>query len=195
MPAEERREYLTIISSESKRLAALANSVLALSRVEAQTILTDAAPYPLAEQLRQTALMTEQRWSRRKKIDLAVEIPEEGECLYTGSEALLKEVWMNLLDNAVKFSPEGGTVTLTLQQHPDTVTVTVTDQGPGMDEATQARIFDQFYQGDTSHKTEGNGLGLAMVKKIVALHGGRVTVDSRPGQGSAFTVWLPAAKG
>lgn len=195
MPAEERREYLTIISSESKRLAALANSVLALSRVEAQTILTDAAPYPLAEQLRQTALMTEQRWSRRKKIDLAVEIPEEGECLYTGSEALLKEVWVNLLDNAVKFSPEGGTVTLTLQQHPDTVTVTVTDQGPGMDEATQARIFDQFYQGDTSHKTEGNGLGLAMVKKIVALHGGRVTVDSRPGQGSAFTVWLPAAKG
>ena len=168
---------------------------MALSRVEAQTILTDAAPYPLAEQLRQTALMTEQRWSRRKKIDLAVEIPEEGECLYTGSEALLKEVWVNLLDNAVKFSPEGGTVTLTLQQHPDAVTVTVTDQGPGMDEATQARIFDQFYQGDTSHKTEGNGLGLAMVKKIVALHGGRVTVDSRPGQGSAFTVWLPAAKG
>ena len=130
-----------------------------------------------------------------QEVNLAVEIPEEGKCMYTGSEALLKEVWVNLLDNAVKFSPEGGTVTLTLQQHPDAVTVTVTDQGPGMDEATQARIFDQFYQGDTSHKTEGNGLGLAMVKKIVTLHGGRVTVDSLPGQVSAFTVWLPAAKG
>lgn len=194
MPAKERREYLSIISSESKRLAALANSVLALSRVEAQTILTDVAPFPLAEQLRQSALMVEQKWQSKKNIALAVDIPEGDECVYTGSETLLKEVWVNLLDNAIKFSPDGGTVTLTMQHTPEAVTVTVTDQGPGMDAATRARIFDQFYQGDTSHKTEGNGLGLAMVKKIVALHKGAVTVQSEPGRGSAFTVQLPAVQ-
>lgn len=193
MPAGERREYLSIISSESKRLAALANSVLALSRVEAQTILTDAAPFPLAEQLRQSALVTQQKWSRKKSVALTVDIPEGDECVYTGSETLLKEVWVNLFDNAIKFSPDGGAVTLTMQRTPGGVTVTVTDQGPGMDAATQARIFDQFYQGDTSHKTEGNGLGLAMVKKIVALHKGHITVDSHPGQGSSFVVWLPSS--
>ena len=100
-------------------------------------------------------------------------------------------MWVNLLDNAVKFSPEGGVVTLSLQNSPDAVCVTVTDQGPGIEPEAQARIFDQFYQADTSHKTEGNGLGLAMVRKIVALHRGGVTLQSRPGQGTAFTVRLP----
>lgn len=190
MPADERREYLGIIRSESRRLAALANSVLALSRVEAQTILTDAAPFPLAEQLRQSALVVEQKWARKKKVALDVQAGED-ECVFTGSETLLQEVWVNLLDNAVKFSPEGGVVTLSLQQKPDAVAVTVADQGPGIEPAAQRRIFDQFYQADTSHKTEGNGLGLAMVKKIVALHKGQIQVDSRPGCGAAFTVTLP----
>ena len=194
MPAEERREYLNIISRESKRLAALSNSVLTLSRIEAQAILTDTAPFPLAEQLRQAALLVEQKWKHTKNVVIETAIPEDNECTYTGSEELLKEVWVNLLDNAVKFSPAGCAVTLSLRIAPDAVFVTVTDHGPGIDKATQAHIFDQFYQGDTSHKTEGNGLGLAMVKKIVALHGGRVTVNSRPGQGSAFTVQLPSAR-
>ena len=191
MPVEERRQYLSIISSESHRLANLANSVLALSRVEAQAILTDTEPFPLAEQLRQTALLMEQKWQSRKKVALTVDIPEGDECILNGNEALLKEVWVNLLDNAFKFSPEGETVHLTLQSSPDTVTVTVADHGSGMDEATKAHIFDQFYQGDTSHKTEGNGLGLAMVQKITSLHKGSITVDTAPGQGSAFTVQLP----
>lgn len=196
LPREEQQAYLSIISQESHRLAALANSVLALSRVEAQTILSDAAPFPLAEQLRRSALLVQQKWAHKKSVGLAVETDEDDACLYTGSEALLQEVWVNLLDNAIKFSPEGGTVTLRLRRSPDGgVTVTVTDEGPGMDEATQRRIFDQFYQGDTSHRTEGNGLGLAMVKKIVALHRGSVTVHSRPGQGSTFTVQLPAGGG
>lgn len=186
-------EYLNIISRESKRLAALSNSVLTLSRIEAQAILTDTAPFPLAEQLRQAALLVEQKWKHTKNIVIETAIPEDDECTYTGSEELLKEVWVNLLDNAVKFSPEGCAVTLSLRIAPDAVFVTVTDHGPGIDKAVQAHIFDQFYQGDTSHKTEGNGLGLAMVKKIVALHGGCVTVNSRPGQGSAFTVQLPSA--
>lgn len=104
---------------------------------------------------------------------------------------MLKEVWVNLLDNAFKFSPEGGAVSLTLQNKPAAVKVTVTDHGSGMDESTKAHIFDQFYQGDTSHKTEGNGLGLAMAQKIVALHKGTITVDTAPGRGTTFTVQLP----
>lgn len=195
MSPEERHEYLSIIASESKRLAALANSVLALSRVEAQTILTDAAPFPLAEQLRQSTMLVEQKWKPKKDVDIEVLLPEGDECIYTGNEGLLKEVWVNLLDNAVKFSPDGGTVTLSLQSSPESIIVSVTDRGPGIDEATQKRIFDRFYQGDTSHKTEGNGLGLSMAHKIVSLHGGTVTVQSAPGQGSCFIVTLPASGG
>ncbi len=187
MPAEERREYLQIISGESRRLAALASSVLALSRVEAQTILTDAAPFDLTEQLRQAAIMIERKWAKK-----TVQIQLDGEeCTYTGSKALLKEVWVNLLDNAAKFSPEGSTVEVCLQRLSVEIVVAVRDSGPGMDGATQGRIFDQFYQGDTSHRTEGNGIGLAMVKKVLNLHGAVVTVDSSPGQGSVFTVTLP----
>lgn len=189
LPPAEQREYLGIISSEAHRLASLASNVLALSRLEAQTILADTAAFNLGEQLRQTALMMEQKWTdRRIKLCMQVE-----DCRCTGSEELLKQVWMNLLDNAVKFSPVGGRVTVALRRDEaaQAVEVSVRDEGPGMDAATQAHIFDQFYQGDTSHKTEGSGLGLAMVKKIVALHGGRVTVESEPGQGALFTVRLP----
>lgn len=189
MPPEERREYLQIISSESRRLANLANSVLALSRVEAQTILTDAAPFDLTEQLRQAVLLTERKWDA-KGLDVRLEAEP---CRYTGSEALLKEVWVNLLDNAIKFSPPGGQVLVTLRSRPEQggAAVTVQDFGPGMDEQTQRHIFDRFYQGDTSHKTEGSGLGLAMARKVVELHRGEIAVQSAPGQGACFTVALP----
>lgn len=191
MPAEERREYLSIIACESKRLAALANSVLALSRLESQAILTDVACFPLAEQLRQSAMVVQQKWARKKNIALEVDIPRDDGCMYWGGEALLKEVWVNLLDNAFKFSLPEGKVTLTLRRDAHGPVVTVSDQGPGMDTETQARLFEQFYQADTSHKTEGNGLGLAMAKRIVDLHHGRITVASAPGRGSSFSVWLP----
>lgn len=186
MPAGERREYLKIISDESRRLAGLANSVLALSRVESQTILTDVKPFNLTEQLRQTVLQIQHKWAA-KHPDIRLDAEE---CTYTGNEALLREVWVNLLDNAVKFSTEGGAVDVRLRRTQSGVTVTVTDSGPGMDGATLARAFDRFYQGDTSHRTEGNGLGLAMVKQIVALHKGAVTAANEPGRGSTFTVTL-----
>ena len=100
------------------------------------------------------------------------------------------EIWLNLLDNAAKFSPENGTISVTLHCEQGRPVVAVTDQGCGMDAETCCHIFEQFYQGDTSHRTQGNGLGLAMAQKIAALHGGAVTVDSRPGSGSCFTVVL-----
>lgn len=183
---EEQREYLEIIRDESKRLAQLSGSVLLLNRIESQTILTDKAEFPLDEQLRQSILVTQQKW-RAKGIRFDAQLPA---CRYNGSEALLKEVWLNLLDNAAKFSPEGGTVAVTLRQEQGRIIAAVTDQGCGMDAETCRHIFEQFYQGDTSHKTQGNGLGLAMAQKIAALHGGTITVESQPGAGSCFTVTL-----
>lgn len=104
---------------------------------------------------------------------------------------MLGEVWVNLLDNAFKFSDQEGEVGLSLKRSGQSLVVTVSDQGPGMDRETRERIFDQFYQGDTSHRTQGNGLGLALVKKILDLHGGEIAVESQPGMGSRFQVTLP----
>lgn len=189
MPVEERREYLQIISSEARRLASLSSQILALSRVEAQVILTQTAPFNLTEQLRQSALMVEQKWAA-KGVSIRLEGPEE-DVMCTGDEDLLKEVWVNLLDNALKFSPVGSEVTLFLGRDDEGLRVTVTDQGPGMDGDTRKRIFERFYQGDTSHKAQGNGLGLTMARTIVRLHGGDITVDSTPGKGSSFDVRIP----
>ena len=186
LPPEDQKEYLTIIRDESRRLADLATNILTLNRVESQTILTDKACFSLDEQLRQSVLVTQQKW-RQKELDFDADlVPAE----YTGSEGLLKEVWLNLLDNAAKFSPENGTISVTLHREQGRPVVAVTDHGCGMDAETCRHIFEQFYQGDTSHRTQGNGLGLAMAQKIAALHGGAVTVDSRPGSGSCFTVVL-----
>lgn len=183
---EEQREYLQIIRDESRRLAQLSGSVLLLNRIEAQTILADCTDFSLDEQLRQCILVTRQKW-RDKPLQFEAELAP---CTYHGSEALVKEIWLNLLDNAAKFSPENGTISVTLHCEQGRPVVAVTDRGCGMDAETCCHIFEQFYQGDTSHRTQGNGLGLAMAQKIAALHGGAVTVDSRPGSGSCFTVVL-----
>ena len=187
LPPEDQKEYLTIIRDESKRLADLATNILTLNRIESQTILTDKQAFALDEQLRQSVLVTQQKW-REKALEFDVNVSPAA---YTGSEALLKEVWLNLLDNAAKFSPEDGQVAVTLRTEKNALVVSVTDHGEGMDATTQEHIFEQFYQGDTSHTTQGNGLGLSMVKKVLELHGGSIRVDSAPGQGSCFTVTLP----
>lgn len=186
LPPEDQKEYLTIIRDESKRLAELSTNILTLNRIESQAILRDTENIRLGEQIRQSVLLTEQKW-RDKNLDFEADI-EDVE--YLGNEALLKEVWLNILDNAAKFSPEGEVVSVTLHKKGGEIIAAVTDHGPGMDEKTKAHIFEQFYQGDTSHRSQGNGLGLAMVRKIVELHGGKVSVDSSPGNGSSFTVIL-----
>lgn len=189
LTAEERREYLSIISSESHRLAALASNVLLLSRIESQTILTGQTEFDLTEQLRQCILMTQQKWADRQ-LQLELQLAE---CRCMGSEELLRQVWLNLLDNAFKFSPTAAPLTVGIRLEGKDIAVWVQDAGPGMSQEVQLRIFEQFYQADPSHATAGNGLGLAMVKKIVALHGGQIQVDSAPGQGSRFTVLLPGS--
>lgn len=184
--SDEEREYLEIIRDESRRLAKLLSNILLLNRIEAQSILTDRTEFSLDEQLRQSILVTKQKWCD-KALQFKVTLPT---CIYSGSEELLKEIWLNILDNAAKFSPENGVITVTLRSEDKKTVVSITDHGQGMDENTQAHIFEQFYQGDSSHKTPGNGLGLSMAKKIVALHGGEISVDSKTGGGSCFTVVL-----
>lgn len=183
----ERERYLDAIIAESDRLASLSSSVLALSKADAQQIVADRAPVNLTEQVRRAVLALEARWVEK---DIALELDLE-ETAYLGSADLLNHAWTNLLDNAAKFSPAGSAVRVELHAFPGSVAFTVRDEGPGMDDAVRERAFERFYQGDPSRATPGNGIGLALVKRVAELHGGRVSVVSAPGAGSAFSVVLP----
>ena len=184
---EERREYATIIADESTRLANLATNILLLSKLENQQIVTEKTAFRLDEQLRSSILLLEKQWEQ-KHLELVIDL-EEVTCY--GNAEMLSQAWVNLINNAIKFTPEGGTIGISLVAVDDTATVQVSDTGIGMDRETQQHIFEKFYQGDKSHHGEGNGLGLAMVKRIIALSRGKITVDSVKGKGTTFTVQLP----
>lgn len=186
----ERREYLDIIIAESERLSALSAHVLNLSKYENMEIVAEKVPFRLDEQIRRTIVLLEPKWSA-KEVAIDVELEE---AVYCGNEDLTRQIWLNLLDNAVKFSPPGGSVHIILEKWNDGMRFVIRDEGPGMDEETKAHIFDKFYQGDASHSKAGNGLGLALVKRIVDLCGGTVTVHSELGVGSQFTVLLPGQR-
>lgn len=181
------REYLDIIIEESRRLSDLSATVLNLSKVESLTLLTDKTVYSLSEQIRESILLLESKWSK-KQINFDIDMEE---VMITANEPLLKQVWMNLLDNAVKFSPAAGSITITLRSKNGNAVFSVKDQGEGIDDKTIKFIFDKFYQGDTSHNIEGNGLGLPLVKKILELHRGEVSVQSQAEKGCIFIVRLP----
>ena len=182
---EQRSEYISAIVEESERLSTMATNVLKLTKVENQTILTGVTEYNLSEQLRSAALLLEHDWTA-KHIDLDMEFPEVN---IRANEELLKEVWINLLHNAVKFSPEYGPLQVRIFRKENTVRVTVANSGE-IPEEEQPRIFRKFYQADRSHFSAGNGLGLAIAKKIVELHQGTIQVESRNGA-VVFTVTLP----
>ena len=186
LPPEKRAEYLDIILTEGKRLTDMADHVLSLAKLEKQAILTGVEEYNLSEQIRTCVLLLQKKWERKKlEIDF-----DEYEHLVSGNEELLKQVWINLLDNAVKFAPEGSRVTVRISTWGNGVAVSVASQGEEIDGETRKRIFEKFYQGDTSHATEGTGLGLAIVKKIVELHRGTIAVDYQDGC-NVFSVTLP----
>lgn len=187
---EQRKEYISIIVSESDRLANMASNVLLLTKLENQTIVTDKTVYRLDEQLRGSILLLEKQWDD-KDIDLDLDMDEVE---FRGNEEMVAHIWVNLINNAIKFSPVGGRLTISLKEADGAAVVRIADEGEGMDETTQKRIFEKFYQGDTAHTTEGNGLGLSLVKRIVDLCGGSIEVESAPGRGTAFTVRLPIEK-
>lgn len=184
---EQRQEYLDIIVRESERLSRLSTNVLLLSRLEHQKIVTNKTDFYLDEQIRGCILLLEKQWSE-KEITFDLELEE---IPYRTNEELLSQVWVNLLGNAVKFSEPGGLVKVQCMRVGETVTVSVADHGPGMEEETLRHAFDKFYQGDTSHASEGNGIGLSIVRRICELCGGAVAVASAPGKGTKFTVTLP----
>ena len=183
---EQKRQYLDAIEEESMRLSYMATNVLNMTKVENQTILTDVTRFNLSEQVRSAVLLLEGKWSK-KNIDLQLDFDEY---FIEANEELLKHVWINLVDNAVKFVPAGGIVALEVAARDGELAVTVSNTGPEIPRDKQQRIFNKFYQLDESHAQEGNGIGLAMVRKIVELHRGRVSVQSEEGV-TAFTVVLP----
>lgn len=185
---KERKEYAALILTESKRLSKLTSNILQLSKLNQDEVRPKCRGFSLDEQIRQNILLLEPKWSA-KNLNFQLDLPAAA-C--TGDADLLSEVWMNLIDNAIKFSPRGSTISIQLKPYAASeYQICIKDQGIGMDEHTAKRIFEQFYQGDTSHKQEGNGLGLAITAKILELHHGKISVRSEPEKGSEFTVTLP----
>lgn len=187
LPEERRREYAEILHAAAGRLSALVSNVLKLDKLENGSMPPEAKKFDLGESLAQCVLQFEDA-AERKGLNFACEIEEGAELV--SDESLLSMIWTNLLSNAVKFTDAGGTVFVTLRREEGGACVEVRDTGCGMSAETGAHIFDKFYQGDTSHAQEGNGLGLALVKKAIDLVGGEIVVESAPGEGSRFTVRL-----
>lgn len=183
---QEQEQYLSAIEEEAMRLSSLATNVLNLTKVENQSILTDVTQYNLSEQIRSCILLLEPKWSK-KDIELQVEF---GEYSIHASQELLKQVWINLLDNAVKFTPEGHTIQVRISSGNGRITVDVVNTGSEVPPESQDRIFNKFYQADESHAAQGNGVGLAIVRRVVQLHGGTVSVSSR-NEVTDFRVELP----
>ena len=184
---EQKNTYIDKIIFNTRRLSDLVGNILLLSKVNNQTISLKASTFRLDEQVRQSILALESKWEK-KEIEFDIDLDE---IEYTGYENLLSHVWLNLIDNAVKFSPQNGQIRIRLKQLAGSVTFSIWDNGLSIPEADIGRIFNKFYQGDNSHASEGNGLGLALVRKIVAAAHGTINVTSSEDAGTEFVVALP----
>lgn len=184
---EEREEYLDIIISESERLSCLSQNILTLTRIENQSILTDIEEINISEQIRlAVALFDSQLTEKNIEINF-----EGGECTAFGNKNHLSQVWVNLIDNAIKFSPADSTIRIIVHQENGGLSITFSNHGEVFDETAAKHIFDRFYQADKSHKTSGNGLGLTLVKTIIQNHGGSIEVTSDDEYEVVFRIYLP----
>ena len=186
---EDRKDYARTVTNASQRLASLITNILKLNKLENQQIYPKKEHFDLGEQLCECLLGFENAWEA-KKLEIETEI-EDGVNVESDPE-LLSLVWNNLFSNAIKFTEEGGTVGLKLHTENGHAVVEVSDTGCGISPEVGAHIFEKFYQGDTSHATQGNGLGLALVKRVVDIIGGEISVSSELGKGSTFTVRIKA---
>ena len=189
LPDDQRQKYAEIIESESKRLSSLSDNLLKLSSLDNNKIPLTIREFRLDKQLERMALTMEPQWSAK---DIALEADLQKLTIY-GDEDLLSQAWMNLLHNAIKFTPDGGQIRVSLDQGSRGMVVKVADTGVGISHEDQMHIFERFYKADKARDRSlgGNGLGLSLVKKIVELHDGVITVESEIGKGTAITVSLP----
>lgn len=187
LPEEKRIEYAKSMNRATRHLSELVSNILKLSKLESQNLSPVLKRSNISEILCECLLDFENEWDR-KNLKLDIDIEED---IYIDTDPdLISIVWTNLVSNAIKFSSDGGTIGVRLRKKGNYVIVSISDTGCGMDKNTMERIFDKFYQGDTSHSIEGNGLGLALVKKVIDILNGDIDVDSIPGEGSTFTVKL-----
>ena len=184
----ERQEYTETIIQYSKQLSELITNILKLNKLEKQVIEPLKEPYDLCEQLCECALRVEALWEGK---GIEFEAGIEDRVMIDADASLLELVWNNILSNAVKFTEPGGTITLRQTSTTEEIMVSISDTGCGMSEETMKHIFDKFYQGDTSHCAEGNGLGLTLAMRVIQLVGGKISVNSELGVGTTFTVYLP----
>jgi signal transduction histidine kinase len=183
---EEQEEYVEKILFNTKRLSTLVGNILILSKIDNQGIPESHTTYRLDEQIRQSVLSLEPRWIERET-EFDIELDEVE---YTGNESLLIHVWNNLIENAIKFGKRGGLIKIRLAKYEDVIEFVIEDDGPGIPPEDTDRIFGRFYQSDSSHKSEGNGLGLALVKQIIKLESGEIYVESAESGGARFVVLL-----
>ena len=183
---DQRHEYLDAIEEESMRLSYLATSVLNLTKVENQSILTDVTSFNLSEQIRSCILLLDTKWEK-KQLNFSLDFDEY---YIEANEELLKQLLINLIDNAIKFSENGRSIDICIETEDDAITVSISNYGKEISDDQKQKIFNKFYQADESHSSEGHGVGLAIVKKIVALHNGSISVTSENGR-TTFTVILP----
>lgn len=187
--ADQRSHYLGIIEAECTRLSGLSDHLMKLALLDGQKAPFEPVRFRLDQQLQSVILSMEPQWAG-KELELSL---ETAPVTIEGDRALLNQVWVNLLHNAIKFTPRGGGITVALKQADGMVRCSVTDNGPGIAPADQLRVFERFYKADKSRERSagGSGLGLSLVQKIAQLHGGEVAVHSELGRGSTFTVALP----
>lgn len=184
--SDEQKQYVDKIMFNTKRLSDLVGSILLLSKIENQPIPSNQTTFRLDEQVRQSIVALEPAWSK-KDIEFDVEMDS---IEYTGNENMMHHIWDNLIGNAIKFNPECGLICIRLARQNNDVVFTIEDSGPGISDEAKKHIFDKFYQGDSPHKDEGNGLGLALVKKILSVSNGEISVENIDGGGCRFTVVL-----
>jgi len=183
---DKRQQYLTIMEQDSTRLSRLTSNLVRLSRLDHQTII-ERKRYRLDEQLRTCLLLLERQWTE-KSLRLELDLPEVS---VEWEEELMQHVWLNLLENAIRYSPESGVLKVTLHEGKN-IRVTIRDEGPGIAEQDLPYVFDRFYQGEQSRANEGHGLGLSIVKRIIDLHDGELTIRNQSEQGAIVTVTLTA---
>jgi integral membrane sensor signal transduction histidine kinase len=184
---EEREEYANIIIEEAKRLENLTGKILKLSKLNNQEIITNKQEIEVAEQIRKAISLLEPKWSK-KDIKINVSLEEK---TFLGDEDLIFQVWVNIIDNAIKFSNEGGSIDIKVYEKDGNINVEIKDRGIGMKEEELEKVYDRFYQIDRSHSKEGSGLGLAIVKRIVELSEGKIEIKSKENKGTTVIVKLP----